>query len=70
MALVWDFRRLFEPVYSPHGCGSGRGRRAQDAVEAAQDYIREGCTWALLTSRISWTRSTNDKAIVRVAEVQ
>jgi RNA-directed DNA polymerase len=38
---------LFEPVFSPHSYGFRPGRRADDAVQAAQRYIREGYTWVV-----------------------
>jgi RNA-directed DNA polymerase len=38
---------LFEPRFSPHSYGFRPGRRAYDAVKAAQGYIREGYTWVV-----------------------
>jgi RNA-directed DNA polymerase len=38
---------LFEPVFSPQSYGFRPGRRAHDAVQAAQGYIREGYTWVV-----------------------
>ena len=38
---------LFEPGFSAHSYGFRPGRRAHDAVTAAQEYIREGYTWVV-----------------------
>lgn len=37
----------FEPRFSEHSYGFRPGRRAHDAVKAAQGYIREGYTWVV-----------------------
>ena len=37
-AIAQVLTPLFEPVFSPHSYGFRPGRRAHDAVEAAQGY--------------------------------
>ena len=61
---------LFEPVFSPHSYGFRPGRRAHDAVEAAQGYIREGYTWVVdLDLEKFFDRVNHDKLMARVARV-
>lgn len=38
---------LFDPRFSSHSYGFRPGRRTQDAVKAAQGYIREGYDWTV-----------------------
>jgi group II intron reverse transcriptase/maturase len=61
---------LFEPVFSPHSYGFRPGRRAHDAVRAAQGYIREGYTWVVdLDLEKFFDRVHHDKLTARVARV-
>jgi RNA-directed DNA polymerase len=38
---------IFEPLFSEHSYGFRPGRRAQDAVRAAQEYAQEGKDWVV-----------------------
>jgi group II intron reverse transcriptase/maturase len=59
---------LFEPKFSPHSYGFRPGRRAQDAVKAAQGYIREGYTWVVdVDLEKFFDRVNHDKLMARVA---
>jgi RNA-directed DNA polymerase len=61
---------LFEPAFSPHSYGFRPGRRAHDAVEAAQGYIREGYTWIVdIDLEKFFDRVNHDKLMARVARV-
>jgi len=61
---------LFEPLFSPHSYGFRPGRRAHDAVEAAQGYIREGYTWVVdIDLEKFFDRVNHDKLMARVARV-
>ena len=46
-AIAQVLTSLFDPLFSPHSHGFRPGRRAHDAVQAAQGYIREGYTWVV-----------------------
>lgn len=46
-AMLQVMTPLFEPGFSPHSYGFRPGRRAHEAVKAAQGYIREGYTWVV-----------------------
>jgi group II intron reverse transcriptase/maturase len=59
---------LFEPGFSPHSYGFRPGRRAHDAVRAAQEYIREGYTWVVdVDLEKFFDRVNHDKLMARVA---
>jgi group II intron reverse transcriptase/maturase len=59
---------LFEPTFSPHSYGFRPGRRAHDAVKAAQGYIREGYTWVVdIDLEKFFDRVNHDKLMARVA---
>jgi RNA-directed DNA polymerase len=61
---------LFEAGFSPHSYGFRPGRRAQDAVKAAQGYIREGYTWVVdIDLEKFFDRVNHDKLMARVARV-
>jgi group II intron reverse transcriptase/maturase len=61
---------LFEPGFSPHSYGFRPGRRAHDAVKAAQGYIREGYTWVVdIDLEKFFDRVNHDKLMARVARV-
>jgi retron-type reverse transcriptase len=46
-AIAQVLTPLFDPRFSPHSYGFRPGRRAHDAIKAAQGYIREGYDWAV-----------------------
>lgn len=46
-AILQVMGPLFEPGFSAHSYGFRPGKRAHDAVRAAQGYIREGYTWVV-----------------------
>ena len=61
---------LFDPLFSPHSYGFRPGRRAHDAVKAAQGYIREGYTWVVdIDLEKFFDRVNHDKLMARVARV-
>jgi RNA-directed DNA polymerase len=61
---------LFEEGFSPHSYGFRPGRRAHDAVRAAQGYIREGYTWVVdVDLEKFFDRVQHDKLMARVARV-
>ena len=69
-AIAQVMTPLFEPVFSPHSYGFRPGRRAHDAVEAAQGYIREGYTWVVdIDLEKFFDRVNHDKLMARVARV-
>jgi len=45
--LVQGLTPIFDPGFSEHSYGFRPGRKAQDAVEAAQRYAREGKDWVV-----------------------
>jgi RNA-directed DNA polymerase len=45
--LMQALTPIFDPQFSEHSYGFRPGRKAQDAVEAAQKYAREGKTWVV-----------------------
>jgi len=69
-AMAQVMTPLFEPVFSPHSYGFRPGRRAHDAVEAAQGYIREGYTWVVdIDLEKFFDRVNHDMLMARVARV-
>jgi group II intron reverse transcriptase/maturase len=67
-AMLQVMTPLFEPGFSPHSYGFRPGRRAHDAVKAAQGYIREGYTWVVdLDLEKFFDRVNHDKLMARVA---
>jgi len=44
-AILQVLQPRFDPTFSPHSYGFRPGRRAHDAVRAAQRYIQEGRRW-------------------------
>ena len=61
---------LFEERFSPHSYGFRPGRRAHDAVRAAQGYIRAGYTWVVdVDLEKFFDRVQHDKLMARVARV-
>ena len=45
--LLQRMTPVFDPMFSEHSYGFRLGRKAQDAVEAAQKYAREGKDWVV-----------------------
>ncbi len=69
-AIAQGLTPLFEPRFSPQSYGYRPGRRAQDAVETAQGYIRAGYTWTVdLDLEKFFDRVNHDKLMARVARV-
>jgi group II intron reverse transcriptase/maturase len=61
---------LFEPRFSPHSYGFRPGRKAHDAVVAAQTYIQDGYTWVVdLDLEKFFDRVNHDKLMARVGRV-
>ncbi len=46
-AILQVLQPRFDPLFSPHSYGFRPGRRAHDAVRAAQQYIQEGRRWVV-----------------------
>jgi group II intron reverse transcriptase/maturase len=69
-AMLQVMTPLFEPGFSEHSYGFRPGRRAHDAVQAAQGYIREGYTWVVdIDLEKFFDRVNHDKLMARVARV-
>jgi group II intron reverse transcriptase/maturase len=69
-AMLQVMTPLFELGFSPHSYGFRPGRRAHDAVQAAQGYIREGYTWVVdIDLEKFFDRVNHDKLMARVARV-
>jgi len=69
-AMAQVMTLLFEPGFSRHSYGFRPGRRAHDAVKAAQGYIREGYTWVVdIDLEKFFDRVNHDKLMARVARV-
>ena len=45
--LLQALTPIFEPMFSAHSYGFRPGRKAQDAVQAAQKYAQEGKEWVV-----------------------
>lgn len=60
----------FEPRFATHSYGFRPGRRAHDAVKAAQGYIQEGYRWVVdIDLEKFFDRVNHDKLMARVARV-
>lgn len=69
-AMAQVIGQLFEPRFSPHSYGFRPGKRAHEAVRAAQGYIREGYTWVVdMDLEKFFDRVHHDKLMARVARV-
>ncbi len=69
-AIAQVLTPLFDPRFSPHSYGFRPGRRAHDAVKAAQGYIREGYDGAVdIDLEKFFDRVNHTKLMVRVARV-
>lgn len=61
---------LFEPGFSPHSYGFRPGRKAHDAIVAAQAYIRQGYAWVVdIDLEKFFDRVNHDKLMARVGRV-
>jgi RNA-directed DNA polymerase len=59
-AIAQVLTPLFDPRFSPHSYGFRPGRRAHDAIKAAQGYIHERYDWAVgidLEKFLEWIES-------------
>ncbi len=69
-AMAQVMGKRFEPRFSEHSYGFRPGRRAHDAVRAAQAYIREGYDWVVdIDLEKYFDRVNHDKLMARVARV-
>jgi len=69
-AILQVLTPLFEPGFSPHSYGFRPGRKAHDAVQVAQGYIREGYTWVVdIDLEKFFDRVNHDKLMARVGRV-
>lgn len=60
----------FDPKFSPSSFGYRPGKRAHMAVKKAQEYIREGCNWAVDIDLANFfDRVNHDKLMARIARV-
>src|SRR5271170_2921649 len=61
---------IFDPMFSEHSYGFRPGRKAQDAVEAAQKYAQEGKDWVVDIDITQFFDHVNhDILIGRIAQV-
>ena len=68
--LLQGLTPIFEPGFSEHSYGFRPGRKAQDAVEAAQQYAREGKDWVVDIDITQFFDHVNhDILIGRIAQV-
>jgi group II intron reverse transcriptase/maturase len=69
-ALQQVLTPLFEPGFSPHSYGFRPGRKAHDAIAAAQAYIRQGYAWVVdIDLEKFFDRVNHDKLMARVGRV-
>jgi len=69
-ALQQVLTPLFEPGFSPHSYGFRPGRKAHDAIVAAQAYIRQGYAWVVdIDLEKFFDRVNHDKLMARVGRV-
>ncbi len=69
-AIAQVLTPMFEGVFSPHSYGFRPGRSAQQAVQQAQMYIREGYDWVVdIDLEKFFDRVNHDMLIARVARV-
>jgi group II intron reverse transcriptase/maturase len=69
-AIAQVLTPMFEPVFSPHSYGFRPGRSAQQAVQQAQAYIREGYDWVVdIDLEKFFDRVNHDMLMARVARV-
>jgi len=69
-AIAQVLTPMFERVFSPHSYGFRPGRSAHQAVQQAQEYIREGYDWVVdIDLEKFFDRVNHDMLIARVARV-
>jgi RNA-directed DNA polymerase len=69
-AIAQVLTSLFEPQFSAHSYGFRPGRSAHQAVQQAQEYIREGYEWVVdLDLEKFFDRVNHDMLMARVARV-
>jgi RNA-directed DNA polymerase len=67
-AILQALTPLFEPLFSPASYGFRPGRSAHQAVQQAQEYIREGYEWVVdLDLEKFFDRVNHDMLMARVA---
>jgi RNA-directed DNA polymerase len=69
-AIAQVLTPMFELVFSPHSYGFRPGRSAQQAVQQAQEYIREGYDWVVdIDLEKFFDRVNHDMLMARVVRV-
>jgi group II intron reverse transcriptase/maturase len=69
-AIAQVLTPMFEVVFSPHSYGFRPGRSAHQAVQQAQEYIREGYDWVVdIDLEKFFDRVTHDMLMARVARL-
>lgn len=67
-ALLQVLTPIFDPYFSPQSFGFRPGRKAQDAVRLARQYVEEGYGWVVdLDLEKFFDRVNHDKLMARVA---
>lgn len=67
-AIAQELENIFEPEFSPNSYGFRRGKSAHQAIEAAREYIEEGCRWTVdLDLEKFFDRVNHDKLMSLVA---
>ncbi len=68
-AVMQVLQRRWDRTFSKHSHGFRPGRSAHQAVEAAQQYIAEGCRWVVdLDLEKFFDRVNHDKLMAKIAE--
>ena len=68
-AVMQVLQRKWDPTFSEHSYGFRLGRSAQQAVEAAQQYIAAGYRWVVdLDLEKFFDRVNHDKLMAKIAE--
>lgn len=68
-AVMQVLQRKWDPTFSEHSYGFRPGRSAQQAVEAAQQYIAVGYRWVVdLDLEKFFDRVNHDKLLAKIAE--
>jgi len=69
-AIAQALTPIFEPLFSPTSYGFRPGRSAHQAIEQAQEYIREGYEWVVdIDLEKFFDRVNHDMLMARVARV-
>jgi RNA-directed DNA polymerase len=67
-AVYQELVYVFEPVFSEHSYGFRKGRKAQQAVLKAQQYIQNGCNWVVdIDLEKFFDRVNHDMLMSRIA---